>query len=78
MKFDKSNVYSMINADEIKPGTKGYYANDLVLLSVRVERGDEKGYGTVTEIRSEWWSDRFRLDKNEDSILFYPVEGFID
>lgn len=43
-----------------------------------VERGDEKGYGTVTEIRSEWWSDRFRLDKNEDSILFYPVEDFID
>lgn len=54
---------------KIKPGTKGYYANDLVL-----ERGDEKGYDTVTEIRSEWWSDRFRLDKNEDAILFYPVE----
>ena len=59
---------------KIKPGTKGYYANDLVLLSVRVERGDEKGYDTVTEIRSEWWSDRLRLDKNEDAILFYPVE----
>lgn len=74
MEFNKSNVYTLVNADEIVVGTKGYYANDLVLLGIRVERGNEKGYGTITEIRSENWPDRFRTDKNEDAILFYPIE----
>ena len=37
MKFDKRRVYTALNADEVKPGSKVFVADDLYTLRQRVE-----------------------------------------
>ena len=41
MKFDKSKVYTTLNADELKIGSKVYLADDLADLRNRVETDSE-------------------------------------
>jgi hypothetical protein len=45
MEFDKSKVYTSVNADELKVGSKVICANDLFTLNYNVEQ--EPGYTTA-------------------------------
>lgn len=75
MKFDKSKVFSAVNADEVKVGSKGYFADNLKDLECMVDGGH---YHELTRILDESESCRFEL-RAEDSddlnfYLFYLVE----
>ncbi len=74
MEFDKSRIYTMVNADEVKLGSKGYFANDLSSLHQAVQYEDEEYFGEVEQIRDNHTGFRF-TDKNKVYfILFYLVE----
>lgn len=72
MEFDKSKVYTTVNADEVKVGSKGYFADTLSELKNCMSNG--RNYRKIKNIANEYNSFRF-LD-NEDHVwgLFYLVE----
>ena len=72
MEFDKAKVFTALNADEIKNGSKGYFADTLEHLKNIVEQ-ERGGFYGVVEINEEYYVSRFRLDKS-DFCLFYLVE----
>lgn len=79
MEFDKSKVYTLVNADEVKIGSKGYFAGTLAELkaNVRAERDGYLGryFGTVKFIDPESKDCRFiREDDKGRWGLFYLVE----
>lgn len=45
MEFDESKVYTLINADKVKIGSKGYYADDLKTLKERVNSHSRRWRG---------------------------------
>lgn len=73
MEFDKSRVYTSVNADEVKVGSKGYLANSLESLKEFVSNGTHL-LDEISEIVSSKCTDRFS-DKNELKYnLFYLVK----
>jgi len=74
MRFNKSKVYTAANADEVKIGSKGYFANNIANLKDKVELSNLSLF-EVTEILDE--SDKFRFKSEvtgELFNLFYLVE----
>ena len=74
MEFDKSKVYTALNTDEVKTGSKGYFANNIANLKDKVELSNLSLF-EVTEILDE--SDKFRFKSEvtgELFNLFYLVE----
>ncbi len=57
MKFDKTKVYTAVNAGEVKIGSKGYAADNLNTLKDVV--GDENQLRIIAEIRNEKDQCRF-------------------
>ena len=77
MTFDKSRVYTALNADEVKPGSKGYFANTVEDMKKLVSRGT--GLKEVFKIEPEDYSYRFAITlRTEHELmafnLFYLVE----
>lgn len=72
MEFDKTKVFTALNADEIKIGSKGYFAYTLENLKDVVEHERSDYYGKLVEIKNESYESRFRLKDNYS--LFYLVE----
>lgn len=72
MEFDKAKVFTALNADEIKVGSKGYFADTLEKMKDVVEHERSSYYGKVVEIRKESYVSRFRL--KYDYSLFYLAE----
>lgn len=71
MEFDKSKVYTALNADELKVGSKVIVANDIALLKDFLK--DEVVH-TLAEIRGENYCHRFIA---EDGLIYafaYLVE----
>lgn len=73
MEFDKSRVYTALNADEVKPGSRGYGADTLNELKDAVLYSN-KGITTILSISSECDSDRFNFRETFSCPLFYLVE----
>lgn len=76
MEFDKSKVYTLVNADEVKVGSKGYFADNVKVLKEAVLTEDSVMFGEVEEIFDDFASRRFGI-KDEDEAgagLFYLVE----
>lgn len=75
MEFDKSKVFTVLNASEVKIGSKGYFADELTLLKERVSNKSLSYYGELTTIcpgnRSNYC---FEMDNISNWLLFYPVE----
>lgn len=71
MEFDKSRVYTPLNADELKVGSKVIVANDLKCLKDRVERNCE-----ITELTGILEEDNtYRFCANyKECALAYLVE----
>lgn len=75
MKFDVNKVFVSLSADDVKIGSKGYYADSLLNLKTRVEHEDKLAYGEVTRIHDKDCLYRFRIDNIIDKVFFYLVEG---
>lgn len=73
MEFDKSKVFTALNADEVKLGSKGYYADNLNTLKERVGNNDQSYYGVITDITDARKTYRFQTGKICYN-LFYLVE----
>lgn len=79
MEFDKSKVYTALNADEVKNGSRGYFADTINGLRDMVEQESRLQYGAV-RIRGDYELYRFHFKcKDEDRDLydynlFYLVE----
>lgn len=79
MEFDKLKVYTALNADEIKVGSKGYSADNIAELQRCVFNEDKDYFFTIKEIATEDENYRFLVadnySGNETSWnLFYLVE----
>lgn len=72
MEFDKTRVYSACNADEVKVGSKGYFADSINELKKKVDEGSE--LLTLTKIYGEESATRFSVSPISSYILFYLVE----
>lgn len=72
MEFDKTRVYSAYNADEVKVGSKGYFADSISELKKKVDEGNE--LLTLTKIYGEESATRFSISPISSYILFYLVE----
>lgn len=72
MEFDKTRVYSAYNADEVKVGSKGYFADSISELKKKVDEGSE--LLTLTKIYGEESATRFSISSISSYILFYLVE----
>lgn len=74
MEFDESKVYTPINADKVKIGSKGYYADDLKTLKERVNSHSRRWRGEVDKIYDTDSTYRFAIKSNTKFALFYLVE----
>lgn len=74
MEFDESKVYTPINADKVKIGSKGYYADDLKTLKERVNSHSKRWLGEVDKIYDTGSTYRFAIKNNTKFALFYLVE----
>lgn len=76
MKFDKSKVYTAINADEIKIGSKGYFADDLYDLQYKVENDETDELHELVSIEDSSQDFRFKMVTHLPFTynLFYLVE----
>ncbi len=74
MKFDKNNVFTVLTADSMKIGSKGYYADTIKDLKEIVEQEYSGWYGEIEKIRNDSYSDRFDIKDNGSYALFYLVE----
>lgn len=72
MKFDKTRVYSACNADEVKVGSKGYFADSISELKRKISEGDEPL--TLVKICGEEAATRFTTLSASVYLLFYLVE----
>ena len=71
MEFQKENVYTALNADEVKVGSKGYFADKLETLRAFVSENEVPR--TLVEVLGEEYERRFDEGGNPWN-LFYLVE----
>lgn len=78
MEFDKSKVYTLLTADEVKVGSKGYFAHSLGVLKTAVLREDNEMFGEIIKILDDTAPCRFGIKDDEfiydEYALFYLVE----
>ena len=74
MKFDKTRVYTALNADELKVGSKVYVSDNIYYLKECVENNLESC--VLAEVLLEKESNRFCIDDmiNEQWQLAYLIE----
>lgn len=80
MEFDINKACTSLNADTVRIGCKGYFADKLKTLREAVEQENLMNYGEIDEILGEEYESRF-LIKSDNKIrftLFYPVEESIE
>lgn len=63
MKFDKSKVYTALNADELKIGSKVIVADNLASIKKKVAayNGNDKCLIKIDEIKPEQYENRFAI-----------------
>lgn len=71
MEFDKSRVYTALNADELKIGSKIIFADNLLGLKQNVKRNN---ITILSEIRDESNLSRFKVEDGRTWNLAYLVE----
>lgn len=75
MKFDKSKVYSALNADEVPIGSVGFVSNNMLELKDKVSRSDSFIPVSVTKILSDAFIGRFIVDNDTGNYpLFYLLK----
>ena len=74
MEFDISRVYTMLNADEVKEGSEGYFADNFKDLKDIIAREFSECYGKIRKINVEGYSLRFLKEDDSDFGLFYLIK----
>ena len=72
MEFDKSRVYTALNADELKVGSTVFVANTLAYLKKVVNAEYTNWRVKVDIIKNEWCDSRFYADR-ENWLLAYLI-----
>lgn len=72
MEFDKSRVYTALNADELKVGSTVFVANTLAYLKEVVNAEYSNWRVKVDIIKNEWCDSRFYADR-ENWLLAYLI-----
>ena len=73
-KFDKSRVYTALNADELKVGSKCFFANCLSDLMDAVKNDESERIGRFTQSLDCDYVCRFRDDYGGNFALAYLIE----
>ena len=73
MKFNIDKVYTPLNADKVKVGSKGYYADTLNCLKDKVKKG-YGSIGTIDEIKDGSYKNRFNIRNGYAYCLFYLLD----
>ena len=63
MKFDKNRVFTALNADELKVGSKVYVADDMARLYYQVDKEKEDDIETIAKILDYHNANRFAESK---------------
>ncbi|MGI5066098.1 hypothetical protein [Treponema putidum] len=75
MEFDKSKVYTALNADELKIGSKCIFANTIADLRNMVQDEDARYYmSELTQVFPDMVVERFEQDDTEVYALAYLIE----
>lgn len=74
MEFDKSRIYTMVNADEVKLDSAGYFADNIYSLQQAVQHNNKKFFGKVACIKCISTEFRFVADNGISFGLFYFIE----
>lgn len=74
MEFDKSRVYTSVNADEVKVGSEGYFADNVYSLQQAVQYKDKECFGKVDCIRGTDTGFRFAVDGACFSLFYFIDE----
>ena len=74
MEYDKSKVYTALNADELKIGSKVIVADTLECLKSRVRENDTFYTGSLQSVSPENVQCRFYFDNGSSYALAYLVE----
>ncbi len=51
MRFNKAKLYTLLDASELKIGSRGYFANDVVEFADYLD--DEPDFETLTEVKKD-------------------------
>ena len=73
MEFDKRRVYSAVNADEIKPGSKVFVSDNLFALKQKVETNPLQDLFILNKVLPDNCSYRFEVGDEDDYMLCYLV-----
>lgn len=71
MEFDKSKVYTALNADEVPIGSDGFVANSINELKDKVSRSDSFIIASITAILDDTFAGRFMVDSFTRSFPFF-------
>lgn len=71
MEFDKSRVYTALNADELKIGSKCIFANNIGSLKCKVEEGTD--IRPIVQILNDAYERRFKTDVRGEYPFAYLV-----
>ena len=74
MEFDKSRVYTALNADEVKPGSKVLVADDLSTLRRVVEGNTEHYLDTLSQINPDDYGRRFDVNGVDYALCYLVAE----
>lgn len=74
MFFDKTKIFTSVNADDAQDGSTGYFANTLQDLIDEVKEEDQYDYGILLAVGPETSERRFLSEAGETFSLFYQVE----
>jgi len=74
MKFDKSRIYTAVNANELKSGDKVIVSNNLYLLIEKVKERSKEFIRKIREIKPNYYESRFQITTGEMFILAYLIE----
>ena len=74
MEFDKSRIYTVVNTDEVKLGSIGYFADNIYSLQHAVQYNEKGYFGKVEDIKDNCTGFRFVADNGACFSLFYLVE----
>lgn len=77
MEFDKTKVFTAVNADELKIGANGFFANNIHELKEKVRRNEMCHTSRLKRIKSSHFEERFEKDSDLESsyCLFYLVDS---
>ena len=71
MEFDRSKVYTALNADELKVGSKCIFANNLDSLKCKVEEGTD--IRPIVQILNDSYERRFKTNVRGEYPFAYLV-----